>query len=132
MALPPLYIFGVWEQFLQFHAGTCVAVYTLTRDTPGALPFTPSAHNILEHSRKTNCRSLVPVSVMLTESPLSSHTSKPWIGSCVACSSMFVGGPLPQRIGDDLVNQGLRLISAYGATEFGDLSSLILYEDDQK
>jgi hypothetical protein len=45
---------------------------------------------------------------------------------------MFAGGPLPQRIGDDLVNQGLRLISACGATEFGDLSSLILYEDDQK
>ncbi|KAJ7347311.1 hypothetical protein DFH08DRAFT_699457 [Mycena albidolilacea] len=127
MALPPFHIFGVWEQLLQLLDGTCVAVYTLTGATPGALPFTPSADNILEHARKTKCRSLVPVSVMLTESPLLLHTSRPWIGSC-----MFPSGPLPQCIGDDLVNQELRLISAYGATEFGTLSSLILYEDDQK
>jgi hypothetical protein len=45
---------------------------------------------------------------------------------------MFAGGPLPQRIGDDLVNQGLRLLTAYGATEFGSLSCIIPYEDDIK
>ncbi|KAJ7803719.1 hypothetical protein B0H14DRAFT_2613093 [Mycena olivaceomarginata] len=45
---------------------------------------------------------------------------------------LFAGRPLPQCIGDDPVKQRLRLMSAYGATEFGALSSLIPYEDDIK
>ncbi|KAJ7347323.1 hypothetical protein DFH08DRAFT_618412, partial [Mycena albidolilacea] len=129
MAVPPFHIFGIWEQLVQPLAGTCVAVYPPTGALPGALPITPSADNILEHARMTKCRSLVTVPVLLTtwsESPAAVKYLK------TLDRILFAGGPLPQRIGDDLVKQGLRLISAYGATEFGALSSLIPYEDDIK
>jgi hypothetical protein len=72
MAVPPFHIFGLYYQFMQPIAGTCVAVYTPTGAIPGALPITPSADNILEHARITKCRSLVTVPVMLalwSESP---------------------------------------------------------------
>ncbi|KAJ7339755.1 hypothetical protein DFH08DRAFT_915701 [Mycena albidolilacea] len=129
MAVPPFHIFGLYYQFMQPIAGTCVAVYTPTGAIPGALPITPSADNILEHARITKCRSLVTVPVMLalwSESPAALKYLK------TLDRIMFAGGPLPQRIGDDLVNQGLRLLTAYGATEFGSLSCIIPYEDDIK
>ncbi|KAF8185526.1 hypothetical protein K438DRAFT_1936968 [Mycena galopus ATCC 62051] len=75
------------------------------------------------------CRSLVTVPIMLTtssESPAAVKYLK------TLDRILFAGGPLPQRIRDDLVKQGLRLISAYGATKFGAISSLIPYEDDIK
>ncbi|KAJ7699512.1 hypothetical protein B0H17DRAFT_848923, partial [Mycena rosella] len=123
MAVPPFHIIGVWEQLVQPLAGTCVAAYPPTGALPGALPIIPSADNIFEHARMIKWRSLV---TYYPHMPVLLNT---WSESPTA---LFEGGPLPQRIGDDLVKQGLRLISAYGATEFGALSSLIPYEDDIK
>ncbi|KAJ6473938.1 putative aminoadipate reductase [Mycena vulgaris] len=105
MALPSFHIFGVIQQLMQPLSGTCVAVYPPTATTPEAVPITPSPDSIIEHARKTKCRSLI---------------------------TLFSGGPLPQRIGDALVNAGLNLICGYGATEFGPISTMIQNGDDTK
>ncbi|KAJ7794428.1 Alpha/Beta hydrolase protein [Mycena olivaceomarginata] len=92
-------------------------------------PLTPSADNILEHARMTSAVARYGaryVGHLVLNLRCCKNTVK------TLDRILFAGGPLPQRIGDDLVKQGLRLISAYGATEFGTLSSLIPYEDDIK
>ncbi|KAJ7801663.1 hypothetical protein B0H14DRAFT_2615100 [Mycena olivaceomarginata] len=110
---------------------------------PGTLPITPLADNILEHMCMTKCQSLLTVPVMLTTWSESSTAVKYlktldrivhriFPVSNLLHFLLFAGRPLPQRIGDDLVKQGLCLISAYGATEFGAFSSLIPYEDNIK
>ncbi|KAJ7811481.1 hypothetical protein B0H14DRAFT_3755089 [Mycena olivaceomarginata] len=77
----------------------------------------------------TKCRSLITVPVMLATWSKSSAVVK-YLKTLDRI--LFAGRPLPQRIGDDPVKQRLRLMSAYGATEFGALLSLIPYEDDIK
>jgi acyl-CoA synthetase (AMP-forming)/AMP-acid ligase II len=65
MAIPPFHIFGVIQQLWQPLAGTTTAVYPPTAISPTALPITPSPGNILEHARKTKCRSLITVPALL-------------------------------------------------------------------
>ncbi|KAJ6491543.1 putative aminoadipate reductase [Mycena vulgaris] len=129
MALPSFHIFGVIQQLMQPLSGTCVAVYPPTATTPEAVPITPSPDSIIEHARKTKCRSLITVPVLL----IAWFNSPPAIAYLKTLDRiLFSGGPLPQRIGDALVNAGLNLICGYGATEFGPISTMIQNGDDTK
>jgi hypothetical protein len=61
MGLPSFHPLGIVCQLLQPLSGTPVAVYTPTATSPSSLPIFPSPDNILEHARKTKCRSLTTV-----------------------------------------------------------------------
>ncbi|KAJ7916712.1 putative aminoadipate reductase, partial [Mycena leptocephala] len=129
MALPAFHLFGIVCQLLQPISGTCVAVYPPTATSPNALPMTPSPENILDHSRKTKCRSLSTVPALLVT----------WFNSPSAVAYLktlhtivWTGGPLPHRIGDALADAGVHLLSGYGATEIGAISTVMQYEGDAK
>ncbi|KAJ7832641.1 hypothetical protein B0H14DRAFT_2364678 [Mycena olivaceomarginata] len=65
MGLPSFHLFGIACQLLQPLFGIPIAVYPLTAISPSALPIFPSPDNILDHSHKTNCRSLTAVPALL-------------------------------------------------------------------
>ncbi|KAJ7689673.1 acetyl-CoA synthetase-like protein [Mycena rosella] len=129
LALPGFHLFGIVCQLLQPLSGTCVAVYPPTATSPSALPITPSPENILENAQKTKCRSLSAVPSLLVV----------WFNSPAALAYLktlhtivWSGGPLPQRIGDALTDAGVHLLSGYGATEVGAISTVFQYEGDEK
>ncbi|KAF8186130.1 hypothetical protein K438DRAFT_1836087 [Mycena galopus ATCC 62051] len=127
MGLPPFHLLGINSQLLQPLSGICVAVYPPTATSPGAFPMIPSPDNILEHSRKTKCRSLTTVPTLLVT----------WFDSPDALAYLrtlhtiiWAGGPLPQRIGDGLVNAGVHLLTCYGTTETGDIAAVWPHDGD--
>ncbi|KAJ7754149.1 hypothetical protein DFH07DRAFT_743950, partial [Mycena maculata] len=129
MALPAFHLFGISYQLLQPLSGTCVAVYPPTATSADALPMIPSPDNILEHARKTKCRSLVTVPTLLVF----------WFNSPETVEYLTTfhtiiwgGGPLPQRIGDGLVDAGVHLLTAYGITETGGISAIWPYDGDER
>lgn len=61
MGLPSFHPLGIVCQLLQPLSGTPVAVYTPTATSSSSLPILPTPDNILEHARKTKCRSLTTV-----------------------------------------------------------------------
>ncbi|KAF7333965.1 Non-canonical non-ribosomal peptide synthetase FUB8 [Mycena sanguinolenta] len=129
MALPSFHIYGMYEQLLQPISGTCCAVYPPIVTHPNAVPVTPSPDNILEHARKTKCRSLISVPVLLVAW---SHSPAAIAFLKTLDNILYSGGPLPQRIGDALVDAGLHLVSGYGGTEFAPVSTMTHYEEDRK
>ncbi|KAF8151165.1 hypothetical protein K438DRAFT_1988314 [Mycena galopus ATCC 62051] len=127
MGLPPFHLMGINSQLLQPLSGICVAVYPPTATFPGAFPMIPTPDNILEHARKTKCRSLTTVPTLLVT----------WFDSADAVAYLrtlytiiWAGGPLPQRIGDGLVNAGVHLLTYYGTTETGDIAAVWPHEGD--
>ncbi|KAJ6613062.1 hypothetical protein B0H10DRAFT_2275768 [Mycena sp. CBHHK59/15] len=129
MALPSFHQFGIICQLLQPLYGSCAAVYPPTAFSPSALPVYPSPNNILDHARKTKCRCLVTVPsflVVWAQSP----TAVAYLRTLQLVA--WSGGPLPQRIGDALVDAGIHLVNIYGGTEFGPISAVIPLEGDAK
>ncbi|KAJ7623615.1 hypothetical protein FB45DRAFT_681389, partial [Roridomyces roridus] len=129
MVLPSFHIFGIVCQLLHPLHGLCVAVYPPTATSTNSLPVIPSPDNILQHARATKCKALTTVPALLTL----------WINSPESVAYLtslqlvvWAGGPLPQRIGDSLVEQGVKLRSVYGATEIGTVTDLRLDEKDEK
>ncbi|KAJ7892397.1 putative aminoadipate reductase [Mycena leptocephala] len=129
MALPSFHLFGIACQLLQPLFGIHIAVYPPTATSPSAVPIFPSPDNILDHSRKTKCRSLTAVPAFLAA----------WLQSPLAIAYLkslhtvvWSGGSLPQRTGDALVEAGIHLMAVYGATEFGPISTVIPWKGDAK
>ncbi|KAJ7828944.1 hypothetical protein B0H14DRAFT_3873194 [Mycena olivaceomarginata] len=121
------HLLGINSQLLQPLSGICVAVYPPTATSPDAFPMIPSPDNILQHARKTKCRSLTTVPTLLVT----------WFDSPDALTYLTTlhtiiwgGGPLPQRVGDVLVNAGVHLLTGYGATETGDIAALWPHDGD--
>ncbi|KAF8217447.1 hypothetical protein K438DRAFT_1656334 [Mycena galopus ATCC 62051] len=129
MGLPPFHVLGISCQLLEPLSGICVAVYPPTATSPSAFPMLPSPDNILEHARKTKCRSLTTVSTLLV-TWFDSPDSLAYLTTLHTI--IWGGGPLPQRIGDGLVNPGVHLLTGYGATETGTIAALWPYDEDAK
>ncbi|KAJ7440958.1 putative aminoadipate reductase [Mycena latifolia] len=130
MALPAFHMLGLVCQLLQPLAGICVALYPPTAKSPSALPIMPSPDNILENARKTRCKSLTVVPALLV------YWAKfPAVLTYLKTlhTILWGGGPLPRKIGDALVKEGLNLRLGYGTTETAAISTVIPYEDgDEK
>ncbi|KAJ7673364.1 hypothetical protein B0H17DRAFT_1083222 [Mycena rosella] len=121
IALPGFHLFGILCQLLQPLSGTCVAVYNPpTATSPSALPITPSPENILENAQKTKCRSLSAVPSLLVV----------WFNFPAALAYLNTLHTI--RIGDALTDAGVYLLSVYGATEVGAISTIFQYEGDEK
>ncbi|KAF7358663.1 Non-canonical non-ribosomal peptide synthetase FUB8 [Mycena sanguinolenta] len=129
MALPAFHLFGITCQLLQPLFGSPAAVYPPTATSSSGLPVTSTPDNILEHARMTKCRTLTTVPALLA----SWFTSPEAVAYLATLHTViWSGGPLPQRIGDGLVNAGVNLVSGYGTTETGAFSVVKLPEEDAK
>ncbi|KAJ7075175.1 putative aminoadipate reductase [Mycena belliarum] len=129
MALPCFHQFGIVCQLLEPLFGACAAVYPPTAVSPSTLPVFPTPDNVLDNARKTKCRTLTTVPALLSawmRSPQSIAYLK------TLDTVVWSGGPLPQRMGDALVDAGVNLLGVYGATEIGPLTSLVPREEDAK
>ncbi|KAF8486550.1 hypothetical protein JB92DRAFT_3148577 [Gautieria morchelliformis] len=124
MAMPAFHAFGVNFQLLYPLALVKpVAIFPPTsfnfvtgRATGGAAPVFSQPATILRHVRLTCSDVLLTVPSLLSvwrSNPLDVEFLKSLKAVC--CSS----GPLPRGVGDELVSQGVRLCTSYGATEFG-------------
>ncbi|KAJ7450213.1 hypothetical protein FB451DRAFT_1286443 [Mycena latifolia] len=98
-----------------------VAVYPPTASSPEGVPVFPSPENVLDHVRKTDCKALFSIPVLIV--------------ACVLKTIRVVaysGGTLPQRVGNELVGAGVPLRNLYALTELGAISSVIPWEGDEK
>ncbi|KAJ6611594.1 acetyl-CoA synthetase-like protein [Mycena sp. CBHHK59/15] len=129
MALPSFHLLGIFCQLLQPLCGICSAVYPPTATSSSTLPIFPSPDNILEHTRKTKSGWLVAVPALLAVW-LTSPTALAYLKTLDTI--VWSGGPLPQRIGDGLVDAGVNLLCGYGCTEASVISTVIQYEGDAK
>ncbi|KAG1853273.1 putative aminoadipate reductase [Suillus tomentosus] len=117
-ALPPFHTFGIYFQLLAPIASlSSVSIYPPTSFLdPLATPIVPNSQNILDSVLKTKSNILPVVSAFLEQwafSPRAVDVLKTL--ECV----IYSGGPLAPKIGNSLVNAGVKLSGAYGATEFG-------------
>ncbi|KAJ7624522.1 hypothetical protein FB45DRAFT_690443, partial [Roridomyces roridus] len=129
MGMPPFHIFGIVAQLIRPLCGMVAAVYPPTATTSDTLPMSLSPDTVLEHARRTKCRTLSTLPAFMVT----------WYNSPDAFayvktlhSIIWGGGPLPKRVGDGYVDAGLRLLAAYGITEVGVIAALCPYEEDAK
>lgn len=141
MHLPPFHTFGICLQLLvPLSALYPICVYPPTSfDDPTKAPIIPTSHNIIEHSKRTNATMAVVVPIFLemwSREPESVEWLKTlkFVVSTIPLTSLlsllniyqiFSGGPLSTKTGDSLVQAGVHIISLYGGTEFGPVSTII-------
>ncbi|KAJ6568449.1 putative nonribosomal peptide synthetase [Mycena sp. CBHHK59/15] len=119
---------GIYGTLLQPLYGIPLAVYPPTATSPEALPIFPSPDNILEHARKTNCRAMTILPALLA-----AWSKSPDAIEYLKTMHMVAlgGGTLPEKLGNTLVNAGVKLRALYGATEFGAISTIVPLEGDE-
>ncbi|KAG1744621.1 putative aminoadipate reductase [Suillus paluster] len=130
-SLPSFHILGLYIQLLMPVASlSSVSIYPPTSfQDPSAAPIIPNAQNILDSVVKTKSNAIVVVPSFLEQWVLSSNAVnilKPLE------YVVFAGGPLAPKIGNRLVDAGVKLSSLYGATEFGDITYFFRNEVEQK
>ncbi|KAG6816853.1 hypothetical protein H0H87_002339 [Tephrocybe sp. NHM501043] len=118
MFMPPFHSFGLGMQLLQSVFGVLSgAVYppNSALAEPGP-PFVPSPENVLEHMMRTKSNALIAPPTFLQiwaflPDAIAYLKTLEFVG--------FGGGPLAPKIGNLLVDAGVRLYTMYGGTEFG-------------
>ncbi|KAJ7246827.1 acetyl-CoA synthetase-like protein [Mycena haematopus] len=130
MAIPPFHMSGTHLQLLHATYGRIpVALFPPTAATPEALPMFPNPDNVLEHSRRTNCKVMGMIPVVISAWAQSPESVK-YLAS-LDCL-LFSGGSLPNRLGNTLVEAGVKLRELYGATEIGPISAVVPLPGDEK
>ncbi|KAJ7458517.1 hypothetical protein FB451DRAFT_1046638 [Mycena latifolia] len=130
MHVPAYHMSGIYMALLHPVYGRIpVAVYPPTASSPDGVPVFPSPENVLDHVRKTDCKTLFSIPVLIVT----------WSRSPEAVNLLktirivaYSGGTLPQRVGNELVGAGVPLRNLYGVTELGAISSIIPWEGDEK
>ncbi|KAG1835812.1 putative aminoadipate reductase [Suillus subalutaceus] len=130
-SLPSFHTLGIYLQLLVPIATlSSVSIYPPTSFLdPLATPVVPNSQNILKSVLKTKSDALVVVPAFLEQ----------WAFSPSAVDILktleyvaYAGGPLAPKMGNALVNAGVKLSCAYGATEFGIPTYFIRNSVDQK
>ncbi|KAG6827401.1 putative NRPS-like protein biosynthetic cluster [Tricholoma furcatifolium] len=141
MALPPFHAFGLYIQLLgPLYGIVAAAVYPPMATAPNLLPFISSPQSVLDHAKLTGSTTLIVIPSMLhawSQSPevvefLATMQLVASIRTFFALQTVFSGGSLAQKVGDQLVNAGVRLRSAYGGTEFGSPGNITSLENEEK
>ncbi|OAX31791.1 putative aminoadipate reductase [Rhizopogon vinicolor AM-OR11-026] len=130
-SLPSFHTFGLYMQLLTPIATLIsVSIYRPTSFyNPSEAPIIPNAQNILESVLKTNSNGLAVVPFFLERwapSPEAIDTLK------TLQYVMFGGGPLATKVGNALVDAGVKLSSVYGTTEIGAITHVLRNEVEQK
>ncbi|KAG2364532.1 putative aminoadipate reductase [Suillus spraguei] len=130
-SLPSFHIFGIYFQlFLPITTLSSVSIYPPTSYLdPLATPIIPNSQNILNSVLHTNSNTLVVVPAFLEQWALSSSA----IDVLKTLESVtYGGGPLAPKLGNILVNAGVKVFCGYGATEIGVLTHFFRDSVDQK
>ncbi|KAF5371510.1 hypothetical protein D9615_009619 [Tricholomella constricta] len=130
MALPAFHTLGIYLQVLNPLYGIApITLYPPTATTPELLPITPSPQNIIEHTKLTKSNAIIIIPTLLQIWSTSQETIEflktlEFLG--------YSGGSLAPKLGNLLVNAGVRLHSIYGGTEFGAPAHIMPLEGDEK
>ncbi|KAG2047412.1 putative aminoadipate reductase [Suillus hirtellus] len=117
-SLPSFHTFGIYFQLLAPIASlSSASIYPPTSFLdPLATPVVPNSQNILDSVLKTKPNTLLVVPAFLEQWAFSPSA----VDVLRTLDSVFYGGgPLAPKIGNTLVNAGVKLSCGYGATEFG-------------
>ncbi|KIJ66073.1 hypothetical protein HYDPIDRAFT_27271 [Hydnomerulius pinastri MD-312] len=118
MSLPGFHLLGVGVQlYVPIACLVTTAVYPPTAmEDPQTPPIIPTSNNIAEHLRKNRCNMLMIVPSILeqmADSPEAVEELKK------LDFVVYGGGPLPEKIGNALHAEGVRVGTQYGGSEFG-------------
>ncbi|KAF8878947.1 putative aminoadipate reductase [Infundibulicybe gibba] len=117
MHLPPFHALAIHIQVLDALFGVVsIGLYPPTATAPDLLPVMPTPDNILEHARRTKSSTMVTIPAFL-QIWAQSKEAIDMLRSLVFV--MYAGGSLAPKLGDLLIEAGVRLNSVYGGTEFG-------------
>ncbi|KAG6867616.1 hypothetical protein C0993_000497 [Termitomyces sp. T159_Od127] len=117
MMLPPFHVLGIYVQILYSMFGlVSLGVYPPQVTSSERTPMIPTPENILKHTRCSRSNSMITIPALLQE----------WAQSPEAVDLLrtlnfvgYSGGAVAPKLGDSMVSKGVRLIPAYGGTEFG-------------
>ncbi|KAJ7439939.1 putative aminoadipate reductase [Mycena latifolia] len=116
-ALPPFHALGLFLQLLPplMNCSTVCIHPPASTATAYVVPPVPTPESALENARKAHATGITAVPAMILE------WQSPEDVAYLKTLNLLVtgGGPLASQVGDALVNQGVKLMSMYGATEFG-------------
>ncbi|KAG6916589.1 putative NRPS-like protein biosynthetic cluster [Tephrocybe rancida] len=117
MSLPGFHAGGISSQlFTPAYGVVATAVFPPTGATPGALPIVPSPGSVLKHAMLTKSNAVFVIPSFIQAWIVMGNALEYLKSLEFLC---YAGGPLPPKIGEDLVAAGVRLQPIYGGTEFG-------------
>ncbi|KAG2366971.1 acetyl-CoA synthetase-like protein [Suillus spraguei] len=130
-SLPSFHTLGIYFQlFIPTGSLSSVSIYPPTSFLdPLATPVIPNSQNILKSILNTKSNALIVVPSFVEQWALSPSAID------VLKTLEYVaygGGPLASKVGNALVDAGVKVCCGYGATEFGIISHLFLDSVDQK
>ncbi|KAJ7052224.1 putative aminoadipate reductase [Mycena amicta] len=115
--LPAFHAMGFFNQFLSpVFNGVVACIYPPAAEEEYRVPVAVTPDNALEQTKRTQATGILIVPIFLMRWAQKEEDVR-YLSSLKFVS--YSGGPLPQRIGDFLVSQGVKLVSIYGGTEFG-------------
>ncbi|KAF8956587.1 acetyl-CoA synthetase-like protein [Flammula alnicola] len=129
-ALPAFHTLGIIVHLMiGLYAMAPISLFPPVATTPTATPMMPTPHNILDHTTRTRCNSLVVIPALL----------QVWAQDKKAVEQLaalefvaYSGGSVPSKLGNFMTESGVYIIPVYGATEFGAPSGFFRREGDEK
>ncbi|KAJ7052229.1 putative aminoadipate reductase [Mycena amicta] len=116
-ALPAFHAMGFFNHFLSpVFNGVVACIYPPAVEEEYRVPVAVTPDNALEQTKRAQATGILIVPIFLMQWAQKEEDVK-YLSSLDFVS--YSGGPLPQRVGDFLVSQGVKLLSIYGGTEFG-------------
>ncbi|KAF8878948.1 putative aminoadipate reductase [Infundibulicybe gibba] len=130
MHLPAFHTLGIYVQVLDALFGVVsIGLYPPTATAPDLLPVMSTPDNILEHARRTKSSAMVTIPALL-QIWAQSKEAVDMLRSLVFV--MYSGGSLAPKLGDLLIEAGVRLNPVYGGTEFGSPTFSFPRKGDEK
>ncbi|KII90646.1 hypothetical protein PLICRDRAFT_52360 [Plicaturopsis crispa FD-325 SS-3] len=118
MGLPPFHFFGIQVQLTSVVLGmiSCSIFPPVTMFSENAQPMLPAPDKVINHVARTKTNVIMTVPVFLQV-----WSQDPQAVEVLKAQEFinFAGGPLPTKIGERLVQEGVFLGTMYGATEIG-------------
>ncbi|TFK46448.1 acetyl-CoA synthetase-like protein [Heliocybe sulcata] len=120
MMAPTFHALGVYTHlYSTFVTGFANALFSPQYPAP---PIMPTPQNTLEAIKKSGANTAIVVPAFLEACAwVHSREAVDFLAQLEICA--FGGGPLSSKVGNTLVEHGVKLNTLYGATEFGTLSS---------
>ncbi|KAG2076565.1 putative aminoadipate reductase [Suillus decipiens] len=117
-SLPSFHTLGIYGQlFIPTASLSSVSIYPPTSLLdPLATPVIPNSQNILDSALNTHSNTLIVVPAFLEQWALSPSAID--VLKTLECV-IYGGGPLAPKMGNILLNAGVKISCGYGATEFG-------------
>ncbi|KAG6810396.1 putative NRPS-like protein biosynthetic cluster [Tricholoma furcatifolium] len=130
MMLPSFHTLGVYVQVLYALFGVnSIGVYPPQVTSTEMTPMMPTPDNILDHTRRTKCNSMITIPTLL----------QIWAQSQEAVDLLktlefvgYSGGAVTPKLGDFMFSQGVKLNPGYGGTEFGSPTHAIPRPGDEQ